>query len=137
MNYVVEREKRKEKLQRRHMRAFVGELLSTDDTRERPSFDVVGTREGVAAVSLDCVEPRAALSSPGSFDHFRRLVHTLKHLPVFSTVVTRCQVAAVLSRPPDRTLLPCWDHHLHVTFCHVTHRTRHVVIEQVPSVVSL
>ena len=110
--------------------------LSTDDTRERPTFDVVGTREAVAAVSFDRVEQGSVLVSPGSFDHFRRLVHTLERRPVV-LVVSRRQVAAVLSRPPDRTLLPCWDHHLHVTLCHVTHRTRHVVIEQVPSVVSL
>ena len=41
--------------------ALVDELISTDDTRERPSFDVIGTREGVAAVSFDRIEIRAAL----------------------------------------------------------------------------
>ena len=110
--------------------------LTTDDTGEHPTFDVVGTREAVAALSLDCVEQSSVLVSPGSFDHFRRLVHTLERRPVV-LVVTRRQVAAVLSRPLARTLLPYWDHHLHVTLCHVTHRTRHVVIEQVPGVVSL
>ena len=47
------------------------------------------------------------------------------------------QVATVLPSPPVRTPLPSWDHHLRVTLCHVTHRTRDVVMEQVSGVVGL
>ena len=113
------------------------ESLSTDDTRECPPLGVIGARESVATVSLYRVEPDTALLSPGSLDHLRGLVHTFERRSVFSRMMTRRQVAAVLSRPPVRTLLPCWHHYLHVTLCHVTHCTRHVVVEQVPSEVGL
>ena len=38
--------------------------LTTDDTGEHPTFDVVGTREAVAALSLDCVEQSSVSRLP-------------------------------------------------------------------------
>ena len=112
------------------------ESLSTDDTRECPPLFVFGTRERVSTVSLDQVEQGTILVRPTFLDHLRGLVHTFERRPVVPMVTSR-QVAAVLLRPSVRTLLPSWHHHLHVTLCHVTHRTRHVVVGQAPSVVGL
>ena len=99
-------------------------------------MDITWARESACTGRLDYDEFGPATVDRSSSHYLRCLVHTFECRLMVRLFACR-QVSAVLPSPPLRAPLPSWDHHLRVTLCHVTHRTRDVVIEQVSGVVGL